>query len=528
MWRRFLAIAIVGLAAVVPYLSVIDDYFVQDDFGVVSLLAEKPPTAFFGWFAIPWMDDIWGYTPDEIRPFPAATYQLTALWGAASPVANHVLNIALHAATALLVVAVGVWGAGLSLGAAVFAGTVFALHPAQAETVAWVTGRVDSMPAFFYIGAFLAYVRWRAAGVMRLYYVSLVLFAAALFSKQNTVTLAPALVLFDVIVGRRHVRASWTWLRAYVPFVALTAAYLALRYALFGEIARESSLTAQNMEFVVGMGSRHVRRIVAGDVVPVALVATVLMTLLIGAVVASLRSPISRSAIARSVMYFGVIWTVFGLAPTLVAGYESPRHAYLASLGWTVTLGIAADVLWRAFPARVVRPVTAAACLLLTGMYAVQLRSVVHDWSVRADVSRRAVADLEREVLAAPRGSLVLIGAPRRSWEWALPFAARPPFAGEDLTERAVLLYPPLLHCCRSQWESHTRQALAEWIQQPGSREVIALSWDMRTGELSRRSAKDEPYLRALVEALAGVEDPSAFERVLHGAIAVAATRNTR
>ena len=65
------AAALVALAATVPYLPVLHDYFIQDDFGVVALLSQKPASAFPGWFVSTWMDDIWGYTPDEIRPFPA-------------------------------------------------------------------------------------------------------------------------------------------------------------------------------------------------------------------------------------------------------------------------------------------------------------------------------------------------------------------------------------------------------------------------------------------------------------------------
>ena len=38
---------------------------------MVALLASKPATYFPRWFVTTWMDDIWGYTPDEIRPFPA-------------------------------------------------------------------------------------------------------------------------------------------------------------------------------------------------------------------------------------------------------------------------------------------------------------------------------------------------------------------------------------------------------------------------------------------------------------------------
>ena len=70
---------IVALAAILPYIVTIFDYFVRDDFGVVQLLAQKPFSYFPRWFASSWMDGIWGDVPDEVRPFPALSYQLTAL-----------------------------------------------------------------------------------------------------------------------------------------------------------------------------------------------------------------------------------------------------------------------------------------------------------------------------------------------------------------------------------------------------------------------------------------------------------------
>ena len=39
---RWLPWAAVALAAILPYLSTLGDYFVRDDFGVVQLLAQKP------------------------------------------------------------------------------------------------------------------------------------------------------------------------------------------------------------------------------------------------------------------------------------------------------------------------------------------------------------------------------------------------------------------------------------------------------------------------------------------------------
>src|SRR5919201_6004663 len=90
------AALLVAFTATLPYLGTLDNYFVQDDFGVVWLLSQKPWSYFPRSFVSTWMDHIWGYTPDEIRPFPALSYQLAAIFGARSPVANHVINIAFH------------------------------------------------------------------------------------------------------------------------------------------------------------------------------------------------------------------------------------------------------------------------------------------------------------------------------------------------------------------------------------------------------------------------------------------------
>ena len=103
MSRRAMAAAAIVIAAVALYAPAIDDYFVQDDFGVVGLFAERSLAYIPRWFVTPWTEDIWGYVPDELRPFPAASYVMTSWFGASSPQPNHVINIALHASNAVLV-----------------------------------------------------------------------------------------------------------------------------------------------------------------------------------------------------------------------------------------------------------------------------------------------------------------------------------------------------------------------------------------------------------------------------------------
>ena len=527
---RRLAIIAVVLAAVLPYVPTLDNYFAQDDFGVVGLLASKPALYFPQWFVVPWMENIWGYTPDELRPFVAVTYQAAAQWDAGSPIPQHLVNVALHAGNALLVLAIAERAAGLSLPSAAIAAMVFAVLPMQTESVAWVTGRVDSMPTFFYLAAFYLYCRWRAEGRTPLYLWSIAACFTALFSKQNTITLAPALMAYDLVLGRRPLRVAWAWLRPYAPFVLLTGGYLLLRYAVFGQVARESMLGTARVDLFVQDVSTHLRRMVFGEPGLAMPAARAAVAVGIGAAALALIAVLSRygtSRLLRAAAYFSIIWVVLGIAPTVVAGYVSPRHMYLASAGWAISLGIAFEVLWQARPARVMQPVAMAAAAFVLVGYIVRLADDIRLWETRSMVSRRALADFEREALDAPQGTLILAGAPRRSWDFALPHALRPPFTREDLTRRVTVVSDSSIHCCPAiLWEAYTRGALHEWLGRPDQPPVIALYWNPDTGQLSRVSDTDDAYLRTLMKVLVETKTRAALDEAIHDTLwALAAPR---
>ena len=104
-----------------------------------------------------------------------------------------------------------------------------------------------------------------AEGAPRHYIWSLGLFFVALFTKQNTITMVATLAGYDVIVGRRRIVPLVAFVRPYVPFALMTAGYLWLRYLLFGQVAREGSLTARGLEDFRILLGRHIRHVVAGD-----------------------------------------------------------------------------------------------------------------------------------------------------------------------------------------------------------------------------------------------------------------------
>ena len=514
MTKRLVAAVAICLAASLPYVSSAGNYFVNDDFGVVQLLSQKPPLYFPKWFVTSWMDDIWGAPQDEIRPFPAVTYQLAALWGTTSPVANHTMNIAFHNANALLVLAIARAVAGLSVIASTYAALAFAILPLHAESVVWITGRVDTIPAVFFLGSFLAYARWRRSGSTRLYLYSLVLFFCALFSKQNTIVMVATLFLYDLVAERRPIRASWSWLAPYVPFAALTMAYLILRYVVFGEVAREGQLTAAGLGATRIFVGKHFQRMFFGGEVsryPFGYISAIAVTTGVWFLVRS--SGAASVRYAQSTVFFGPCWWLLGLAPLVVVGYESTRHVYLASVGWTVMVGLVFHVLWhRRNPA--VRCATLIASAGLFVFYAAGLRTEVAAWETRSRVSQTVVSDLEREALATPEGSLMIVGAPVRSWEWALPFAAERPFTREDLAERVSIVSPVLIDCCRDGWMERTRRTLREWSARD-SAPLVALNWDAQTGCYSRLTDREDPTLRGQVMALLETDTFEAMDRAM-------------
>ena len=535
---RALSTIVIVLAAVVMYGPTVRDYFLQDDFGVVGLFSQRPVSYFPRWFVAPWTEDIWGYVPDEIRPFPALSYVVMSWFGAAAPEPNHVVNIAVHAVNGLLVMGIAEAAAGLAPLPAMFAGLMFVLLPIQAESVAWVTGRVDSLPTCFYFASFLLYVRSvrlkadatdgsspDAGRSKRLYWGSVALFFAALFSKQNTITMAPALVLFDWIVGRRRIEVSWRWLRPYVPYVVLTVGFLALRYVLFHEVARESILSAQRVQEFLSDSSRHLVRLVFGGpgvrqwtwrdtgwIVGIAF----LIAYAVPRVFDKIR--FSTGSTWRAVVYFGLIWLALGMAPILVSGYYSPRHMYLASLGWAVVLGAALEMLWYGPPAITRRFLAVVFAGALLFGYGSQLHGVVREWNQYAAISRAAVVQIEQEAASNPDGTLVITGVPRLSWAFAVPHAVRPPFTTTDLTKRIFVISDSFDHCCNALlWNEYTRSALRAWHDRPDHPPVVAVYWNPRTGRMSRVSDRDDPQLRTLASLLMETESRESLDSVIRG-----------
>ncbi len=107
------------------------------------------------------------------------------LWGD-DTLGYHLVNIFLHATAALMVARIL---RRLAIPGAYLAAAIFALHPVQVETVAWIAELKNTLSAVFYLGAALLYVRFDQTRKPAWYVAALVLFLLALASKTVTATL---------------------------------------------------------------------------------------------------------------------------------------------------------------------------------------------------------------------------------------------------------------------------------------------------------------------------------------------------
>jgi tetratricopeptide (TPR) repeat protein len=201
--------AILVIATIVVYAPAIGGGFIWDD-----------PDYIVNNYALRNIQGLWDIWTN-IRSIPQwyplvhttywIEYHIWGLW----PAGYHIVNVLLHAAGALLL-----WKLlrKLNVPGAWLAAAIFALHPIHVESVAWVTERKNTLSAFLYFAAALAYLKTSFGSVLvsmeetslsprdwKWYALSFLLFAGAMFSKTVSCSF-PAAVLLAIWWKRGRLR----------------------------------------------------------------------------------------------------------------------------------------------------------------------------------------------------------------------------------------------------------------------------------------------------------------------------------
>jgi hypothetical protein len=155
-------IALIVLVTVAAYANGLPGAFQFDDWNVI---VHNPAVHSFA---------AWWETMPGIRALLKATYVANwVVWP--NPVGFHLVNIAIHAANTFLVyllmqrlLPLMDIRATAACSLAFWIAVVFALHPAQTESVTYISGRSGSLMASFYFLAILAHLqsRWLLSAVL--------------------------------------------------------------------------------------------------------------------------------------------------------------------------------------------------------------------------------------------------------------------------------------------------------------------------------------------------------------------------
>lgn len=220
-------------------------FILDDDILCVGNQLVKAP---YGWYQL-WITT---KTPDYF-PIMSDTFWLEWRLWKMNPSGYRVVNVLLHVLNAILL-----WRILLRLiprytSAAKIAAVLFALHPVNVATVAWIAELKNTLSLFFFLLALLGYLVFDEGHKQRWYWFSLAAFLLALLSKIEAAPMP--FVLLGIAWWRRD-RIRWVDIWQTVPFfaAALFLGLLSIWFQTHVAIAREVVRTDNFWARLAGAG----------------------------------------------------------------------------------------------------------------------------------------------------------------------------------------------------------------------------------------------------------------------------------
>lgn len=408
---RVAALVVALLALAVFARSVAFDFLVWDDDRNVSANPRlDPPT--LASLASFWRAPYYGlYVPSSYSLF----WLEALVTGGPDPRVYHATSVLLHAANAALVVAL-LARLGASTAGAAIGGALFALHPLQVESVAWISEQRGLLATALGLGALIAYAG-PASSRARRDAAAFALLALALLAKPSAVCVPVIALVLEALVLRRGARFAGP--RLAVAFAAAAACVYVTKGLQQDDTVRELVPLADRplvaldaLEFYarklvapVGLAADHGRRpsLVVEHGVDASLVAAC-----VGIAVVVAWPAARRRLLAPLCVFVVALAPVLGLVPFSYQDVSTvaDRYAYLALLG----PALAVATLW---PARAPRGASIAAGAVVALLAALSLAQTAHWRDTDAvfarvlEVNRRSwIAHTNRGLVMQNRGDL--------------------------------------------------------------------------------------------------------------------------
>lgn len=351
--KRFpwLTVIILTLVGVAIYLSSLSGKFIWDDIHFISdnTYLRSPsylPLILTGDVAAG-SGEVYNY----YRPLTTITYLFDFSFWDLNPVGYHISGILLHILVSLAVYFLLQLIFKDSL-IAFIAALLYLVHPIQTETVAYISGRPDSLAALCMLACFISYLKQKVAGTIPLIFLSTSLYLLALLSRENSVVL-PGLILLYHLSFRKKIR-----LAGFLPLAGMAGGYVILRSVLLDKAVIPTTLLDRMPGFFAAL-TGYLRLILLpvdlhqeyGFYLFSADNLLVLSGILLAALglILAIRSWMKRRG---SILFFSVFWFFIAISPVSgiypIKAYIAEHWLYLPSIGiFTILASLYAVLLRR-------------------------------------------------------------------------------------------------------------------------------------------------------------------------------------
>lgn len=330
------------LVCVLAYSSSLSGDFVWDD---IPQIVENPYIKDISNIPLYFKKRLWALTliqlegPSYYRPLflssLAFDYRILGL----NPLGYRITNLSLHLIIIFFVYLIA-YMVLRDKTTALISSAVFALHPANTEVVAWVSGRTDMVAGIFLLPAFFLHYK-------RQYYFSMPLFVLALLSKETSIIFPLLIACYGIVNGKNFSGI----LKEITPYLILIIIYLAIRSIVLAGYTGELAFTPAKFILLAKAIPHYFRFLIypvpmvflPSDAIPKTLPLDIIGMIIFIAIIAFLFKKNGK------IVVFPLLLIIFTLLPTLATlfipsqnsfGY---RFLYLPSIGYAMIIGILAS-----------------------------------------------------------------------------------------------------------------------------------------------------------------------------------------
>jgi hypothetical protein len=244
-WRPYLWLTLIGFLLYLQiftfseYTHYDDHFLIVESFSYIDKLSDIGH-AFF--------EDVshQGQGGNLYRPLLTVSLILSAQISGTGLLGFHLVDILLHCASCcLLFSTLQILGFKRSL--SFFGSLIFCVHPTLTQAVAWIAGRNDSLLAVFILLSFIAYIKYYSTFLVKWYFLHILCFACAMFTKESAIMLPLLALLYSYgfrkeklfsfstllfVVGWGIVLVNWHILRSAAQITSIGDKLLAAKTVL--------------------------------------------------------------------------------------------------------------------------------------------------------------------------------------------------------------------------------------------------------------------------------------------------------